>query len=120
MTRFFTLLSAARSWRWMAAWAMALPMVQAQPVDPLLDFRFFKVPQERKHMQSPWGVRWLVRADAQSYCQEVSRKDGHTSRSEGCAFWVLGQGQGQCTVVTTDSTTHSQLGHLYLACLNAP
>ena len=82
--------------------------------DPLLDFRYFQAPQ---NAQSPLVVRWLVRSDAQNYCQAVSHKEGYASRSEGCSYWVVGQ--GQCTVVTTDSTTHSQLGHLYLSCLNA-
>jgi len=85
--------------------------------DPLLDFRFFTAPQDQRHAPSTWLVNWLVRPDAQTYCHSVTHKDGFASRMEGCVYWSLGQ--RQCTVVTTDSTTHSQLGHLYLHCLNA-
>lgn len=112
----FPLCAVIRQGSLMVALVTAAWTAQAQ-TDPLLDFRFFNAPQERKHAQNPWAVTWLVRPDAESFCQGLSRKDGYASRREGCVYWV--QAHGQCTVVTTDSTTHSQLGHLYLSCLNA-
>jgi hypothetical protein len=92
-----------------------LPMAQAQ-TDALLDFRIFNVPQEHRSVRNPLQVRWLVREDAQSHCDSATPKDGHVSRPEGCVYWQIAQ--GLCTLVTTASTTHSQLGHLYLHCLN--
>jgi hypothetical protein len=51
------------------------------------------------------------------YCQQAQPKDGFVSRPEGCVFW---QTESQsCTIVTTDLTTHSQLGHLFVHCLQA-
>lgn len=104
--------------RLLAGWAVALalmPMAQAQ-TDALLDYRMFNVPQDLRPVHNPLLVRWLVREDAQSHCQNVSPQDGHVSRPEGCVYWQIAQ--GLCTVVTTASTTHSQLGHLYLHCLH--
>jgi hypothetical protein len=74
--------------------------------DPLLDFGYFDVPTQ---------VRWQVRADAQTACADAQPKDGYASRQEGCVYWHLSA--NLCTIVTTASTTHSQMGHLFLRCL---
>lgn len=90
----------------------ALP---ARAADPLLDFAFFDVPQQSQlAMKSP-VVRWQVRPDAETACTSASPKDGHAHRQEGCAYWHLAS--NTCTIVTTASTTHSQMGHLFLRCL---
>ena len=91
-----------------------LPAV-VQASDALLDFRFFNVPQPSQLVQKSPVVSWLVRPDAEQFCALVMPQDGHISRQEGCVYWQLGE--EKCTVVTTASTTHSQLGHLFLNCL---
>lgn len=98
-----------------ALWVWFWPAVVLGQTDALLDFRFFNAPQDARWVLNPMQIRWLVRPDAQTYCQSAEPKDGHASRQEGCAYWQLAM--GQCTLVTTDFTTHSQLGHLYLHCL---
>lgn len=83
--------------------------------DPLLDFGYFDVPtQSQLAMKAPL-VRWQVRADAQTACADAQPKDGYASRQEGCVYWHLSA--NLCTIVTTASTTHSQMGHLFLRCL---
>lgn len=99
---------------WMAALA-CLVMYGGVRADPLLDFGLFDVPAPAQLANKAPVVRWLVRADAQTYCSHVSSKDGHASRWEGCVYWE--RAAGKCTIVTTASTTHSQLGHLFLHCL---
>ena len=87
----------------------------AQASDALLDFRLFNVPQPTQLVQKSPVVSWLVRPDAERFCADAAPRDGHISRQEGCVYWQLAA--GKCTVVTTASTTHSQLGHLFLHCL---
>ena len=101
-----------------SVWLCMAPMDAARAqADALLDFSTFQVPlPERRAVQNPLRVRWLIRADAQTHCDQATPQDGHARRPEGCVYWHLAQ--GSCTVVTTASTTHSQLGHLYLHCLN--
>lgn len=83
--------------------------------DPLLDFSLFDVPASAQRVQSAPVVSWLVRPDAEQFCQNVQPQDGHVSRQGGCVTWELRP--GKCTIVTTSSTTHSVLGHLMLHCL---
>ena len=100
-----------------AAGALALAAVLSGPVraDPLLDFGLFDVPsQAQLAMKNPL-VRWQVRPDAETACTHASPKDGFASRQEGCVYWHLAS--STCTIVTTGSTTHSQMGHLFLRCL---
>lgn len=95
-----------------ALWAGTPGGVQA---DPLLDFGLFDVPPQAQRAQSAPLVTWLVRPDAAQYCATAQPQDGHAIRHGECAYWQLKQ--GRCTIVTTASTTHSQLGHLFLHCL---
>lgn len=83
--------------------------------DPLLDFGYFDVPTQSQLVMKTPVVRWQVRADAQTVCADAQPKDGYASRQEGCAYWQLSA--NLCTIVTTASTTHSQMGHLFLRCL---
>lgn len=96
-----------------------LALMAAMPVrgfaDPLLDFSLFQVPASAQRVQSAPVVSWLVRADAEQFCQSTQPKDGYVSRQGGCVSWELRS--GKCTIVTTSSTTHSLLGHLMLHCL---
>ena len=92
---------------------VALPL-QAW-ADPLLDFSLFQVPPSAQRVQSAPVVSWLVRADAEQFCQSAQPKDGYVSRQGGCVSWELRS--CKCTIVTTSATTHSVLGHLMLHCL---
>lgn len=93
-------------------WGLPLGYAQA---DPLLDFSMFSVPDPSQMAIKAPVTSWLVRPDAEDYCASAGPKDGHVSRPEGCVYWQLAA--GKCTIVTTASTTHSQLGHLFLHCL---
>lgn len=83
--------------------------------DALLDFSLFQPPvaQERKIAEPV--VTWLVRPDAQTFCETAEPKDGFHARSEGCVYWH--RKTSSCTLVTTNNTTHSQLGHLFVRCM---
>jgi hypothetical protein len=83
--------------------------------DALLDFTLFKPPVLDQRKITEPIVNWLVRADAQNYCEHAAPKDGFHSRADGCAYWYVQT--SSCTIVTTSSTTHSQLGHLFLRCI---
>lgn len=94
--------------------ALALPSGPVQ-ADPLLDFNLFDVPPQSQLVMKAPVVRWQVRPDAETACTQANPKDGHVNRREGCVHWHLAS--NVCTLVTTSSTTHSQLGHLFLHCL---
>jgi hypothetical protein len=82
---------------------------------PSLDFRTFAVPAGADRRFNSVKVQWLVRADASSYCASVPGTAGYLSRPVSCVYWQS-QPDG-CTVVTTDHTSHSELGHLFLQCI---
>ena len=109
---------AAKGWlaAGQAVWLVAASLVglPAQ-ADPLLDFGLFDVPSQSQLAMKAPVVRWQVRPDAETACAQASPKDGYASRREGCAYWHLAS--NVCTLVTTAPTTHSQLGHLFLHCL---
>ena len=83
--------------------------------DPLLDFALFSPPEVSKRRVAEPEVSWLVRPNASSFCQQAQPKDGFVSRPEGCVYWQIQA--SRCTIVTTSQTTHSQLGHLFVHCL---
>ena len=85
--------------------------------DGLLDFSMFSPPDVSKRRVAEPEVSWLVRPNASSFCQQAQPKDGFVSRPEGCVYWQLHA--SRCTIVTTAQTTHSQLGHLFVHCLQA-
>jgi hypothetical protein len=85
--------------------------------DGLLDFSMFSPPEFSKRRVAEPEVSWLVRPNASSFCQQAQPKDGFVSRPEGCVYWQLHA--SRCTIVTTAQTTHSQLGHLFVHCLQA-
>jgi len=89
----------------------------AAVADPLLDFSMFSPPEASQRRLAEPVVSWLVRPNASSFCQYAQPKDGFVSRPEGCAFWQIQS--SRCTIVTTGQTTHSQLGHLFVHCLQA-
>lgn len=94
---------------------LGLPLLVA--ADPLLDFALIDVSPSTQRVQSAPVVSWLIQSDAERFCATVPAKDGHAQRPEGCVYWQLNP--ARCTIVTTASTTHSQLGHLFLHCLKA-
>jgi hypothetical protein len=98
---------------------LSCAILAAKPAmaDRLLDFSLFKPPEVSQRVIVEPVVSWLVHPQASGFCQHAGPKDGFVSRPEGCVYW---QKQGsRCTIVTTGQTTHSQLGHLFVHCLQA-
>lgn len=85
--------------------------------DRLLDFSMFNPPEASQRRIAEPVVSWLVHPQASGFCQQASPKDGFVSRPEGCVYWQIQA--SRCTIVTTGQTTHSQLGHLFVHCLQA-
>ena len=83
--------------------------------DTLLDFTLFNPPPAEQRKIADPVMTWLVQADPKTYCEKASPKDGMFVRPEGCVYWHVRS--SSCTIVTTNSTTHSQLGHLFVHCL---
>jgi hypothetical protein len=83
--------------------------------DTLLDFSMFNPPVAERRLIPEPVVSWVVRTDAQTFCDQVEPKDGFHSRPEGCVYWL--RKTASCTIVTTNNTTHSQLGHLFVRCM---
>ncbi len=83
--------------------------------DPLLDFATFDMPRaEQLQMRQP-RTSWRVNANPQAVCARIQPQDGISTWQGNCVTWHLAS--KQCTLVTTADTTHSVLGHLFLACL---
>ena len=85
--------------------------------DRLLDFSLFNPPEVSQRRIAEPVVSWLVNPQPSSFCQQSGPKDGFVIRPEGCVYWQLQA--SRCTIVTTEQTTHSQLGHLFVHCLQA-
>jgi hypothetical protein len=83
--------------------------------DPLIDLSMFNPPMPENRKIAEPTMEWLVHPQASSYCVRVPVKDGFVSRPESCVYWKLSD--KKCVVVTTASTSHSELGHLFVACL---
>ena len=83
--------------------------------DPLLDFTLFNPPPAAQRKIAEPVVAWLVKPNAQTYCAQAQPKDGFHARPEGCVYWHVQT--SSCTIVTTNNTTHSQLGHLFVHCM---
>jgi hypothetical protein len=60
-------------------------------------------------------VRWLVKNSAQEICRLELNKDGYSQLEEGCVFWSIDK--KQCTLVTSNYTSHALLGELFMKCL---
>jgi hypothetical protein len=83
--------------------------------DPLIDLGLVTPPRlEQRAMPEP-VVTWIVSPRPSSFCASVKVKDGFIARAESCAYWHFQT--NNCTMVTSSSTAHSELGHLFLACL---
>lgn len=85
--------------------------------DALLDFTLFNPPPVAQRKIVDPVMTWLIQPDPKAYCENALPKDGLFVRPEGCVYWSVGL--SSCTIVTTNSTTHSQLGHLFVHCLQA-
>lgn len=105
----------AVAWGAFWVWAAASTGVQAQ--DALLDFSPVMPPQADKIKLVQPVVSWLVRPDAAQYCEQVKEQDGFAVWQEGCVYWS--KVKPSCTIVTTAKTTHSQMGRLFLYCMDA-
>ena len=96
---------------------LAPPGARAQTGDALLDFSPVMPPQADKIKLVQPVVSWLVRPDAAQYCEQVKEQDGFAVWQEGCVYWS--KVKPSCTIVTTAKTTHSQMGRLFLYCMDA-
>jgi hypothetical protein len=83
--------------------------------DPLMDFSMFNPPEVSQRKIAEPMVSWLIRSSPEAVCTQAQPKDGLAKRPEGCVYWHLAS--ARCTIVTTTHTSHSQLGHLFLHCL---
>lgn len=100
-------------------WVLGLVLGYSWPAlaDALLDFTMFNPPTtEQRKIKDP-VMTWLVQPDPKSFCEKASPKDGYFVRPEGCVYWQVQS--SSCTIVTTSHTTHSQLGHLFVRCMQA-
>lgn len=92
-------------------------LVRPALADELIDLTTVTPPPlELRKIKQP-KVRWLVEPQAETYCAQVPDKDGSYRRAGGCVAWKVST--STCTIVTTDRTTHSVLGHLLLRCVQA-
>jgi hypothetical protein len=89
----------------------------AQTRDSLLDFSAVAPTSADKHKLVQPTVQWLIKTDAPNYCAQIKEHDGFAVWQEGCVYWALTP--ASCTIVTAGRTTHSQMGRLFLLCLNA-
>jgi hypothetical protein len=87
------------------------------PARAVLDFSVFQAPSEAQRRFGAVPVSWVVRADASSFCALVPDKSGFVSRPASCVWWRLQP--ARCTVVTTEETSHSELGFLFLHCMQS-
>ena len=85
--------------------------------DALLDFTMFTPPPPAQRKIAEPVMGWVVRADPKAFCDAAQPKDGMAVRPEGCVVWQ--RKDSRCTIATTERTTHSQLGHLFLLCMKA-
>ncbi len=83
--------------------------------DPLIDLTIFNPPGiEQRKIQEP-VMEWIIQQQPSQYCARVNVKDGFVSRPESCVYWKLAE--KRCVVITSSLTSHSELGHLFAACL---
>ena len=94
-----------------------LAMTSLQASESLFDFSLVLPPTPDKHAVIRPAVSWEVRPDASTYCAQAPEQEGHAVWREGCVSW--NRSKSTCTIVTTVSTTHSVMGHLFLLCLQA-
>jgi len=85
--------------------------------DSLLDFTMFTPPLAAQRKIAEPVMSWVVRSDPKGFCDAAQPRDGMAVRPEGCVVWQ--RKDSRCTIVTTERTTHSQLGHLFLLCMKA-
>lgn len=103
-----------------AVWTVCVGVVASTlalpcSADPLLDFGMVSPPVQSQRAIAEPVVSWVVNPDPQSFCSKVTPRDGVASWQEGCVVWH--RASSRCTVVTRAPTSHSQLGHLLLHCL---
>ncbi len=104
--------------RWIClvlCWASCCACAQGR--DALLDFSFVVAPPIDSQKIVQPVVLWLTRPDAPMYCEQIKEHDGFAVWQEGCVYWS--RAESSCTIVTTARTSHSQLGRLFLLCVNA-
>lgn len=88
--------------------------------DGLLDFSLVNPPVLQNRVIKEPVLTWSVEPDAAGvdrHCQSLKGFDGGGIWREGCVAWSVEN--SRCTLVTTQSTSHSLMGRLLLMCLMA-
>lgn len=96
--------------------SVAVAPAWGQRVKPDFDFSAIqpKPVQERQIAQPK--IQWLVHQTPSTVCQQKDPSASHTyGQHNMCVVWNV-EAQS-CTMVTTPRTTHSQLGWLFLHCV---
>jgi hypothetical protein len=62
-------------------------------------------------------VTWQISSDPMQHCNiEPTSQRGRSQYSTGCVTWDVSE--NTCHIFTTSKATHSQLGHLLVACMH--
>ena len=85
--------------------------------DTLIDLSLVIPATPDKHVLIRPAVSWEVRPDAATHCEQVKDSDGFAVWREGCVHWS--KSKPGCTILTTERTSHSAMGRLFLLCLQA-
>lgn len=103
---------------WMALMLFRVGDVHA--VDGLLDFSVVRPPLMQDRVIKEPVVTWSVQPDlaaVEKHCKSLNGFDGGGVWREGCVAWSV-EGS-RCTMVTTQSSSHSLMGRLLLMCMMA-
>jgi hypothetical protein len=103
---------------WMALMLFRVGDVHA--VDGLLDFSVVRPPLVQDRVIKEPVVTWSVQPDlaaVEKHCKSLHGFDGGGIWREGCVAWSV-EGS-RCTMVTTQSSSHSLMGRLLLMCMMA-
>jgi hypothetical protein len=83
--------------------------------DRLLIPKFITPKKESLRQINKPQTRWLVNNSWHEICGLELKKDGYSQLEEGCVFWSIDK--KQCTLVTTNYTSHALLGELFMRCI---
>ena len=98
----------------------AIGALPAHASDGLLDFAIVNPPTVQDRAIKEPIVTWSVQPDAPSvekHCKSLNGFEGGNWWREGCVLWSV-EGS-RCTMVTTQSTTHTLMGRLLVMCMVA-
>lgn len=102
---------------WVLLWSGAGAV---QAADGLLDFSVVQPPLTQNRVIKEPVITWSVEPDLAGvvqHCKSLNGFDGGGIWREGCVAWSV-EGS-RCTMVTTQSSSHSLMGRLLLMCMMA-